>query len=102
MFFIERALSQIVLTYIKSEKNGKQTSEHAFSVEMKSKEYIKQLSVNSKGHTPVLFEGILGDLKNLSLVEDLVLEINGDKGILRIDLAKDDLMELFKKGSSES
>ena len=79
-----------------------QTAKHAFSVEMKSKDHINQILVSSKGGIPVLFEGILGELKALSLVEDLVLEINGENGILRIDLTKDEIRQLFEKDPRES
>lgn len=72
-------------------------AKHAFSVEMKSKNHIKQISLSSKSGYPILFEGILGELKNLSLVEDLVLEIKGKNGILRIDLTKDEIRQLFEK-----
>jgi len=79
-----------------------QENEHAFSAEIKSKDYIKQMSFNSKGQYPVLFECILGDLESLSLVEDMVLEIKGKNGILRIDLTKEDIMTLFRRQASNS
>ena len=71
------------------------TAKHTFSVEMKSKDNVNQISFSSKIGNPVLFEGVLGELKTLSLVEDLVLEIKGKNGILRIDLTKDELRQLF-------
>lgn len=74
-----------------------QTTKHSFSVEMKSKEHIKQILLSSKGRNPVLFEGTLGNLGKVSLVEDLVLEIRGENGILRIDLSKDELCQFFEK-----
>jgi len=79
-----------------------QENEHAFSAEIKSKDYIKQMSFNSKGQYPVLFECFLGDLESLSLVEDVVLEIKGKNGILRIDLTKEDIMPLFRRKTSDS
>jgi hypothetical protein len=79
-----------------------QTTECAFSAEIKSKDHIKQISFNPKERYPVLFECVLGNLKNLSLVEDLVLEIKGENGVLRVDLTRDDLMRLLKKTSSTS
>ena len=33
------------------------TAKHAFSVEMKSKDHIKQILLSSKGRNPFLFEG---------------------------------------------
>jgi hypothetical protein len=79
-----------------------QTTECAVSAEIKSKDHIKQISFNPKERYPVLFECVLGNLKNLSLVEDLVLEIKGENGVLRVDLTRDDLMRLLKKTSSTS
>jgi hypothetical protein len=102
MFLIEQGLSQITLTHHEVERMKNQTTEHAFSAEIKSKDYIKQMSFNSKGQYPVLFECFLGDLESLSLVEDLVLEIKGENGILRIDLTKDDLMALFRRKTSKT
>ena len=78
------------------------TAKHAFSVEMKSKDYINQILLSSRIGNPVLFEGVLGELKFLTLVEDLVLEINGKNGVLRIDLTKDELKQLFVKESRKS
>lgn len=91
-----------MLTHHNVERMKNQTTEHAFSAEIKSKGYIKQMSLNSKGQYPVLFECFLGDLESLSLVEDLVLEIKGENGILRIDLTKDDLMALFRRKTSKT
>jgi hypothetical protein len=78
-----------------------QTADTTFSVEMKSKEHINQISVSFKGRNPVLFECNLGKLETLSLVEDLVLEINGKNGIIRIDITKDELRYLLEKDSKE-
>ena len=78
-----------------------QTVEHTFSVEMKSKEHIKQISLSSKGRNPVLFEGSLGKLKTLSLVEDLMREIKAANGIIRIDITKDELWHLLEKNLKE-
>ena len=68
---------------------------------MKSKDHIKQILLSSKGENPVLFEGFLGKLRKLSLVEDLVLEIKGKNGVIRIDMTKDELRQLCEKNSKE-
>jgi len=65
--------------------------EHAFSIEMKSKKHVKHISLSDESHEHVLFEGSLGKLEELSMVEDAVLEVKGTNGILRIDLSKDEL-----------
>ena len=60
-----------------------------------------QLLLSSKGRNPVLFEGSLGKLKTLSLVEDLMLEIKAANGIIRIDITKDEIRQLIKKNPNE-
>ena len=72
--------------------------EHAFSIEMKSKKYVRHISVSNESHDRVLFEGSLGELEELSMVEGAVLEVKGANGVLRIDLSEDELRKmLFKK-----
>lgn len=72
--------------------------EHAFSIEMKSKKHVRHISVSNESHDRVLFEGSLGELEELSMVEGAVLEVKGANGVLRIDLSEDELRKmLFKK-----
>ena len=76
--------------------------EHAFSIEMKSKKHVKHISLSDESHEHVLFEGILGELEELSMVEGAVLEVKGTNGVLRIDLSKDELQKmLFQKREIE-
>jgi len=65
--------------------------EHSFSIEMKSKKHVKHISLSNESHDRVLFEGFLGKLKEISLVEGAVLEVKGANGVLRIDLSEDEL-----------
>jgi len=69
--------------------------EHAFSIEMKSKKHVKHISVSDEPHDGVLFEGYLGELEEVLMVEGAVLEIKGANGILRIDLSEDDLLKML-------
>ena len=72
--------------------------EHSFSIEMKSKKHVRHISVSNESHDRVLFEGSLGELMDLSMVEGAVLEVKGANGVLRIDLSEDELRKmLFKK-----
>jgi hypothetical protein len=64
---------------------------HSFSIEMKSKKYVKNISISDEDYNRVLFEGFLGDLRRLSLIEGKMLEVKGSNGILRIDLSEDEL-----------
>jgi len=44
----------------------------------------------------VFFEGNLGDLEELSLSEDAVLEVRGEHGVLRLDLSRDELEKILR------
>ncbi len=74
---------------------GVRRVEHSFSVEMKSKRYVKSISISDEAHDRVLFEGNIGELVELSLVEGDVLEFIGVNGVLRIDLTEDQLRKLL-------
>ena len=74
--------------------------EHAFSIEMKSKRYVKNISISDEAHDRVLFEGNLGKLLNISLVEGDVLELIGVNGVLRIGLTREQLQETIKVAKS--
>ena len=39
----------------------------------------------------ILFEGFLGELKEVSFVEGLMLQIEGANGVLRVDITQEDL-----------
>ena len=69
---------------------------YTFSVEMKSKKHLKSISISDEAHDLVLFEGSLGELVDLSLVEGDVLEFVGVNGVLRIDLTKEQLRKILQ------
>jgi hypothetical protein len=75
--------------------------EHSFSIEMKSKKHVRHLSVSNESHDPVLFEGALGRLEELSMVEGAVLEVKGTNGVLRIDLGEDELRKMLSPKKKE-
>lgn len=68
---------------------------HAFSVEMKSKQNVKNISISDEAHDRVLFEGDLGELLELFLESD-VLELVGVNGVLRVVLTKEQLMKVLR------
>jgi hypothetical protein len=70
--------------------------EHSFSVEMKSKKHVKSISISDEAHDRVLFEGNLGELMELTLVEGDVLEFIGVNGVLRVGLSKKQLRKALK------
>jgi len=73
--------------------------EHTFSIEMKSKKHVRHISLSNESHEHVLFEGSLGELKELSMVEGAILEIKGTNGVLRIDLSEDELRRTLSRKS---
>ena len=74
-------------------------SEHTFTVELKSKEYVQNISISDQTHDLVLFEGNLGKLLELSLVEGDVLEFVGVNGVLRIAITKGQLEKALREAS---
>jgi hypothetical protein len=68
-----------------------QEKERFFSVELKSKTSLKGVSINNGQQEGVLIEGTLGQLVQATFAEDLILEIVGEKGTLRINLTKQEL-----------
>ena len=73
--------------------------EHTFSVEMRSKRFVKNISISDEAHDRVLFEGNLGELLELSLVEGNVLEFVVVNGVLRVAVAEKQLQKKLKTAS---
>lgn len=61
-------------------------NESSFSIELKAKEYIKTINLANGSSESVLVEGTIGQLLHSEFVENIVLEVVGKKGTLRIDL----------------
>jgi len=64
--------------------------ERVFAVELNSKSDVKNLIVQN-GVQRTVIEGTIGVLKHAGFVEDTVLELVGTRGVLRVDLAREDL-----------
>ena len=70
---------------------AKRIEEHSFSVEMKSEHCVRRMSFFDKENGKVFFEGFLGELTNVSVVEGLMLEIEGVNGVLRVDISQKEM-----------
>jgi hypothetical protein len=84
---------------------GVKCLENAFSVEMKSKTYVKSISISDEARDRVLFEGNLGKLMKIALVEGDVLELVGVNGVLRVDVSMEQLseaLEAYRRSSLSS
>ncbi|HEV2225821.1 MAG TPA: hypothetical protein VGR56_03340 [Nitrososphaerales archaeon] len=74
-----------------------------FTIELKSRGQVKSVSVPN-GAKGVLIEGTLGTLKHADFLDGVVLEVTGEGGTLRVDLAREDLVKhaVNAKGGGES
>ena len=66
-----------------------------FSIEMESKRHVKNISISDEAHDRVLFEGNIGELEELSMVDERVLEIRGSNGLLRVDVTVGELDKMI-------
>jgi len=66
---------------------------------MESKRHVKSISISDEAHDRVLFEGNLGELLELSLVEGDVLEFVGVNGVLRVAVTEEQLQKALKVAS---
>ena len=71
--------------------------ERGFSVEMISKDHVRTISVSDKGREGVLFEGFLGELEDLEMMDGLVLSMRGSYGVLMVDLTEEELRMMLSK-----
>ncbi len=67
-----------------------------FSVEIDSKIHVKKISLSDDAHDPVIFEGSIGELKEISIIESSALELIGETGTLRVEVDADTLQSVIK------
>ncbi|HEX9907508.1 MAG TPA: hypothetical protein VGB78_03455 [Thermoplasmata archaeon] len=65
--------------------------DRAFTVELKTKSALKSASLDSGGPDGVMVEGTLGTLVRATFQDEVVLEVAGTKGTLRVDLTDDEI-----------
>jgi len=73
---------------------------HVFSVEMKSKNHVRSISISNETKDRVLFEGDLGDLEEVSFIGGSMLEVRGTNGVLRIELGEEETRKLMSQMSA--
>jgi hypothetical protein len=69
---------------------------HSFSVELKSKKHVTSISLSDNEREGVLFEGVLGELEEIGIMEEAILLIHGSHGTLRLDITKEELRQMLK------
>jgi hypothetical protein len=72
-------------------KKDAKNDERFFSVELKSKTSLKNITINNGFNDSVLVEGTIGKLVQATFEESLILEVVGEKGVLRINLEQKEL-----------
>lgn len=66
-------------------------NERFFSVELNSKSDLKNVTLTNGSQEIVLIEGCIGELVQAMFVENVILEIAGKRGTLRINLEQSEL-----------
>jgi hypothetical protein len=82
-------------------ENETKTKERFFSIELKSKADLKNVTLANGSRDSVLVEGTIGELVQAMFVEDIILEVVGKKGTLRINLKEKELKSPEKTESRE-
>jgi len=58
---------------------------------MKSERCVRRISFLDEENGTVFFEGFLGELKNVVMVEGVMLEIEGKNGVLKLDITQQEM-----------
>jgi hypothetical protein len=82
--------------------NNNQTKERFFSIELTSKNHLKNVTLTNGSYDNVLVEGTIGELVAATFAEDEILEVTGKKGVLRINLAQTDIQKNIEENQSEA
>ena len=72
-----------------------------FTIDLKSKDHLKSLAIPHDREGSVLIIGALGVLNTIGVTEDSLLEVGGENGFLRLDISKQELMQLLSKLSPQ-
>lgn len=76
---------------------NKNSKERVFSVELKSKANLKNITLTNGSDDSVLIEGTIGELKQAKFAEGVILEVVGKNGVLRLDLGEDEIIRVHDK-----
>jgi hypothetical protein len=82
-------------------ENKAKDKERVFSVELKSKRNLKNITLTNGSSDSVLLEGTIGELLQATFAEGIILEIVGKNGVLRVDIGEDEIQKPAKQNQSE-
>jgi hypothetical protein len=74
-------------------ESNNQSKERFFSIELTSKNHLKNVTLTNGSYDNVLVEGTIGELVAATFAEDEILEVTGKKGVLRINLTQTDIQK---------
>jgi hypothetical protein len=77
-------------------ENEMENKERFFSIELKSKTNLKNVTLTNGSRDSVLVEGTIGELVQATFAEGIILETAGKKGILRINLKEKELRKALQ------
>ena len=75
--------------------------ERVFSVELKSKRNLKNVTLANGSSDSVLVEGTIGELVQATFTEGIILEVVGRNGVLRVDLGEDEIQKTTEPKQTE-
>jgi hypothetical protein len=73
---------------------------HSFSVQMNSAGSVSGLVINRKKDR-IFIEGELGKIEEVEFVEEKVLTLTGENGVLRIDISRETLIKALSPKKKE-
>lgn len=82
-------------------ENKTSKKERVFSVELKSKRSLRNIALSDGSCDNVLVEGTLGEFVGARFADGIVLEVVGKGGVLRLDLAEDEISKAKAQPISE-
>jgi len=82
-------------------QNKVENEERFFSVELKSKAHLKNVSLANGSRDNVLIEGSIGELLQATFADGIILEVVGKKGILRINLEEHEIKKTTEQSQSK-
>ena len=74
--------------------------ERIFSIELKSKHQIKNMTMTEGQKESTLIEGTIGNLIEATFTEGIILEVIATKGTLRLDLQTNEIKAGIQNGGS--
>jgi len=84
--------------------NSPENNEHDFSIELKSNKRLSRLSTSNEPGQGVLIEGTLGKHVRAAFLETTMLEVQGDCGVLRLSINRNEIIglkEVTRQNSKE-